>query len=191
MTLPGPAAAEALLRYMRDNREHLEPWVMRSGVGGDTVEYWRSELVHDLAEFQAGQSVRLVMLDADERVVGVCNFNQISGKRCFIGCSIDRGLQGRGWMHDAILAALRYMVNERGVTRFEASSFPENERSLKLIRRLRFRIEGISRDAVYFNGAWRDLVRAVLVLRPLSCDRARQAAPSSRGQAEPDPRLKP
>lgn len=167
LTLPGPAAAEGLLRYMRENREHLEPWVTRPGPGGDSVEYWRSELVHDLSEFQAGQSVRLVMLDADDQVVGVCNFTQIQGAKCFIGCSIDRGLQGRGVMHETLLAALRYMVNERGITRFEASSFPENERSLKLIKRLRFRIEGVSRDAVYFNGAWRDLVRAVLVLKRL------------------------
>ena len=44
----------------------------------------------------------------------------------------------------------------------QANYIPENHRSARLLQRLGFRVEGLARNYLFINGAWRDHVLAAL-----------------------------
>jgi ribosomal-protein-alanine N-acetyltransferase len=46
--------------------------------------------------------------------------------------------------------------------RVQANHLPENQRSARLLQRLGFRVEGLAREYLYINGAWRDHVLTAL-----------------------------
>lgn len=161
LTIPGARAATEMLRYMRENRDHLAPWMAPPDPRADGEPYWRLQLTQDLAEWHNGRGVRFLVFESG-RMVGMCSFTQISGGTCNLGYSIDHRLEGQGLMAEAVRAGLRFMFEEKGMRQVHASYMPSNERSGALLGRLGFRIEGTSRDAVYFNGRWQDLVRTVL-----------------------------
>ena len=65
-------------------------------------------------------------------------------------------------MFEALQATLGHAFEVLRLHRVQANHLPENHRSARLLRRLGFRIEGLARDYLYVNGAWRDHVLTAL-----------------------------
>ncbi len=63
---------------------------------------------------------------------------------------------GQGIMHEAISLILPFAFEQLGLHRIEATVMLENERSLRLLRRLGFREVGLSKHNMQIEGAWRD-----------------------------------
>ncbi len=80
-----------------------------------------------------------------------------------LGYSIDAAHEGRGLMHEALTAALADAFGPRvGLHRVQANVRPENTRSLHLLARLGFGIEGVAKEYLFIDGAWRDHVLTAL-----------------------------
>jgi len=65
-------------------------------------------------------------------------------------------------MAEGVALVLRYAFAELRLHRLDAQIQPGNHASLKLIRRLGFRFEGVSPDLLFIDGAWRDHERWAL-----------------------------
>lgn len=164
LTVVGPWASSAMVRYLKDNAEHFAPWFSALPPEGLTEEYWRGRHREQREAYREGRSLPLTLFRKESprgAVVGVCNFTQIyraAFQACYLGYSIDHRCEGTGMMREALEAALRYVFEEMGLHRVMANYQPTNERSGALLRRLGFTVEGCARDYLYINGAWRDHV---------------------------------
>lgn len=149
--------------YFARNREHFARWEPPRG-NVESVDFWRAALAGGLAEFEQGRSVRLVVLPregADRRLIARINFTQISRgvfQSCMLGYAIDHEHEGRGLMREALAASIDWIFETLKLHRVQANHLPDNERSAHLLARLGFVREGLARQYLYINGAWRDHV---------------------------------
>jgi ribosomal-protein-alanine N-acetyltransferase len=93
--------------------------------------------------------------------LGQIHFTQLSrGPFCsaVLGYSIDTAHEGQGLMHEALTAALADVFARVGLHRVQAAVRPDNVRSLALLERLGFEREGVAREYLFIDGAWRDHV---------------------------------
>ena len=100
--------------------------------------------------------------DGEARVIGHARFSQIArGPFCnaVLGYAIDAAHEGRGLMREALVAALADAFGPRvALHRVQANARPENTRSLLLLARLGFVVEGVAEEYLFIDGAWRDHV---------------------------------
>jgi RimJ/RimL family protein N-acetyltransferase len=75
-----------------------------------------------------------------------------------IGLDILHLYQGRGYGSEAINWALDYAFRRAGLHRVQVRGFSYNTGAIRLYERLGFTLEGREREAVYYEGAWWDVV---------------------------------
>jgi [ribosomal protein S5]-alanine N-acetyltransferase len=63
---------------------------------------------------------------------------------------------GRGYLSEGLALVLEYAFQELRLHRLEANIQPGNAASLRLIRRMGFRREGLAPAMLFIDGAWRD-----------------------------------
>jgi ribosomal-protein-alanine N-acetyltransferase len=169
LTLPGPDAARRVVSYYENNRAHLTPWEPPFPQGLFTVSFWERRLTQNRQEYVGGKSMRLALVSKDDPegpLLGLTNFTQFvrgAFMSCTLGYSIDRGVEGRGLMHEALASAIRHLFDELDMHRIQANYMPVNERSGRLLRRLGFVVEGYGRDYIFINGDWRDHILTALL----------------------------
>jgi ribosomal-protein-alanine N-acetyltransferase len=156
--------AQALLAFFLRNREYHRPWEPRAHEEFFTLAAQRGLLARRRAEYLEGRSACLLMFDraADGgEVIGRVNFSEIVRgpmQGCFLGYAVDAAYEGRGYMAEALRAAIPWAFTGLGLHRIQASYRPENERSGRLLERLGFVREGFARNFLFIDGAWRDHV---------------------------------
>ena len=95
----------------------------------------------------------------DDRIAGSLNVSNIvhGPFKCgAIGYSVFAHAAGQGLMGDALDTVVRYAFGPLGLHRLEANIQPGNARSIALVTRHGFRLEGFSPDFLFIDGAWRD-----------------------------------
>lgn len=158
-----PAFAEAAADYYRRNREAHARWNPPQTDATFSVEGQRERLAGNAAAIAAGTLVGwwLFAREAPHRAIGQIHLSQIArGPFCnaMLGYSIDTEHEGRGLMREALEAVLADAFDRVGLHRLQANVRPENLRSLALLDRLGFEREGLARDYLFIDGAWRDHV---------------------------------
>lgn len=161
---PDPALglARAIADFLARNRAHLAPWDPPRAPADDTPEAIQGNLVTGAAAFGAGQGWRwwLALADAPQRVVGNVSLSNLARgpfQNCSLGYALDAGCQGRGLMQEALQAVIaEAFAPAINLHRLQAAVRPENKRSLAVLARLGFADEGLARDYLYIDGAWRD-----------------------------------
>ena len=107
----------------------------------------------------------LICLRDGGAIAGLSNINNIIRGR-FQNGSLSYAAfaptAGQGYMAEGVALVLRYAFAELRLHRLDAQIQPGNHASLKLIRRLGFRFEGVSPDLLFIDGAWRDHERWAL-----------------------------
>ena len=168
LTLAPPEAAPRVVAYQRENWDHVARWSGPRGSDELSVANWRRRLEQFAADERAGTAVRLMLFPERNLagpVLGIVNFTQIFRgpfQACYLGYALDYRLEGRGLMREALEAAIRHVFDVLKLHRIMANYMPANERSAALARRLGFVPEGIARDYLYIDGAWRDHVLTAL-----------------------------
>ncbi len=157
------ADASAVARYVRENREFLAPWEPVRHEAWFTEEYWRMRLAQDVREHFQDRSLRLFLFPRQSpgEVAGVANFTNVirgSFQACHLGYALAARHVGKGFMTEALGAALEFVFREMRLHRVMAAHLPENERSAAVLRRLGFQAEGLARDYLLIGGRWRDHV---------------------------------
>jgi ribosomal-protein-alanine N-acetyltransferase len=162
--LAQPGMQESLVRFLRANfAGHLDRWSPPVVPSFFTEAFWRERLALCVEEYEAGRSVRFVIVPAEDpaTIIGTCNYtNIVRGpfQSCYLGYQIARASEGHGLMAEALQAGNRFMFETLRLHRIMANYRPENARSARLLERLGFVREGIARDYLFIDGAWRDHV---------------------------------
>jgi ribosomal-protein-alanine N-acetyltransferase len=168
--LARPGMQAGLARFLADNFEgHLDRWSPPATSAFFTEAFWRERLAIAVEEYHAGRAARFVLqLQGPESnsIVGTCTYtNIVRGPflACHLGYQIARSHEGRGLMAEALRATNEFAFRELRLHRIMANYRPENERSGKLLERLGFIREGVAKDYLFIDGAWRDHVLTALV----------------------------
>lgn len=155
------ADTAAVLNYYRKNKNFLASVEPTRCEGFYTFEFWQEQIEKSLFEFNYDQSLKLCLFKQSDlkQVVGKVNFHQIQrgvSHSCILGYSLAEPEQGKGYMTEALQAAIHYLFAEQHFHRITANYMPRNQRSGNLLRRLGFVVEGYARDYLLINGAWED-----------------------------------
>lgn len=154
----GPAVA----RFHQRNRAHLAPWDPPTPAAFYTTEFQTQRVQQGIEAFRLGQAFRYWMQDPDDpaEVIGSVHFSQVARgafHSAMLGYALDGQRQGQGLMHEALQAGLAEVFSPRvNLHRVQAAHRPENHRSAAVLDRLGFEHEGLARDYLFIDGAWRD-----------------------------------
>jgi len=151
--------AEDLIAANRESQAHHLPWVAsftdQAGFDG-----WFSRTL-------TGPNVGLVAREtASNEIVGVVNINEIVAgvfQSAYLGYYGMQRFAGKGFMTEALRAAVSYAFNDLGLHRLEANIQPGNTASIALARRVGFHKEGSSPRYLRIDGEWRDHERWALL----------------------------
>jgi L-amino acid N-acyltransferase YncA len=103
-----------------------------------------------------------LLAEREGSVVGWIVLAPVSARECYAGVaevSVYVGEEARGEGVGAeLLAALIESSESAGIWTLETGAFPENEASLRLLRRFGFRAVGTRERIGRLHGVWRDVV---------------------------------
>ena len=157
-----PAFAATVADFYRRNRDAHARWNPPMAEVVFSADGQTDRLAESAAAAAAGSGIGwwLFLPAAPERAIGQIHFSQIA-RRAFqnamLGYALDAECEGRGLMREALGAALADAFSPRILLhRVQANVRPENIRSLALLARLGFEREGLARDYLFIDGAWRD-----------------------------------
>ncbi|EHK2401615.1 GNAT family N-acetyltransferase [Clostridium perfringens] len=153
-----PENTEEMLDYYIRNEEHLRQYEPTRDSGFYTYEGQKEILTESFRQFIDGTSIDLGIFK-DEKLIGKIKLSNIVYgilRNAFVGYSIDKEHQGKGYMKEALNTVCSYAFEEMGLHRLEASTLMENSRSQVVLKACGFNELGISEKYLYINGEWRD-----------------------------------
>lgn len=96
-----------------------------------------------------------IVLRQTAELIGTCGYKRWEykrGSRAELGCDLLRIHWGTGLMTEALREAIRFGFEVMGLSRIEAMVFKGAERSVTLLHKLGFQLDGVLRDHGYLNG---------------------------------------
>ncbi|MGZ3775571.1 MAG: GNAT family N-acetyltransferase [Pseudobdellovibrionaceae bacterium] len=99
--------------------------------------------------------------------VSLMNFVRSVTQSSFIGYALFNPYWGNGYAEEAVRALIDIAFNDHKLHRVVAGIEPDNKRSLNLVRKLKFRKEGVSKRVVFLRNEWQDLVQYALTTEDL------------------------
>ncbi len=167
-------------RVMDVRRVRLEPLTMHRA--GDFLEaVGRSKQLHRhwvyppatkeafrsfVARFRDPSHVGFLVLTEGSELAGVVNASEIV-RSCFqsayLGYYGFAPFERQGYMTAGIAEALKALFGRHKLQRIEANIQPDNMASIRLVKRLGFRYEGLSPRYLKVGGRWRDHQRWALL----------------------------
>lgn len=140
---------EEYIRKARANRELHNPWLSPPATGADFDAY-----LDRLAE-PVREGFAICLAETGE-LAGYCSINNIV-QGAFRCGAIGYGafLPGRGLVAEGVGLVVRHAFGPMGLHRLEVNVQPGNTASLALAERLGCRLEGVSPDFLFIDGAWR------------------------------------
>lgn len=80
---------------------------------------------------------------------------------CFLGYKLDQDFLNRGYMTEAVRAAVDYAFGPLALHRVEANIMPHNQASLRVAEKCGFQPRGWPRRYLCINGVWEDHLHMV------------------------------
>ncbi len=153
-----PENTEEMLDYYIRNEDHLRQYEPTRDSSFYTYEGQKEILTESFRQFIDGNSIDLGIFK-DEKLIGKIKLSNIVYgilRNAFVGYSIDKEHQGKGYMKEALNTVCSYAFEEMGLHRLEASTLMDNSRSQGVLKACGFNELGISEKYLYINGEWRD-----------------------------------
>ncbi|GAB3622954.1 GNAT family protein [Mariniluteicoccus endophyticus] len=161
--------AREWLEVRRANREWLRPWEATVPPGAEPGPPTFRALVRTLTtQAKDGRTLPWAVwwdesLGADWRVrprlagqLTVSGILRGSAQSAQVGYWVDERLAGRGIIPTAVALATDHCFRRLGIHRMEVAIRPENVKSLRVVKKLGFREEGLRPAYLHIDHAWRD-----------------------------------
>lgn len=164
LRVPTERDAEAVARFVTDNREHFARWDPVREDEYFTAAYWKRLIAANLEFIRAGTHLQFIVGEQggeNHDVVGQISLSGITRgvfQAGYLGYGLDHRHVGKGYMSEALQAVIDYCFTEMNLHRIMANYMPGNARSQRLLERLGFEREGFARDYLYLAGGWQDHV---------------------------------
>lgn len=153
--------AGAWSRVRRRDRAHLEPWeptAPGTWENNNAALAWPGQWSTLRALARRGMSLPFVITVDGELAGQVTVGNVVRGSLCsaWVGYWVGTHVAAGGVATSAVAMVVDHCFAAAGLHRLEATVRPENVRSLRVLRRLGFREEGLFRRYLDVAGGWRD-----------------------------------
>jgi [ribosomal protein S5]-alanine N-acetyltransferase len=161
----------------RRNNDWLTPWEpARNPNLPDVVESGEAFAMRCSArerERQLGTGFGFGVFVADDDRRGATRFcgeiNLTSVQRgpfqsAYVGYWIDKDQAGRGLMPEAVVLLARFAFEQVHLHRIQISIIPRNNRSRRVVEKLKLRDEGIAQRYLEINGTWEDHIRYAVTI---------------------------
>lgn len=102
----------------------------------------------------------------DDEIIGtVCISSIIFGsvKSCYLSYKVAYNKQGLGYATEAVQEVIDFAFKILKLHRIESYVMPKNAKSLRVMEKLGFEQEGLSRRCLEVNGVWEDHLRFSLL----------------------------
>lgn len=156
-----PEYCDYVLHFYASNQSHFQPFDPAYPHHYYTSEYQRSSLSFEFNAYKNGTGVRYYVFKKEhpQSIIGTISFNNIT-YGCYqsacVGYKFDQKHLHSGFATESLTKGLEVMFNEVGLHRLEAFVHPDNLPSIRLIKRLGFTFEGISREYARIKNEWQD-----------------------------------
>jgi len=158
-----PGDRDEFLALMAASRDLHEPWAIPLV----TSAAWETLLARARRDdFEALLACRR---DTGE-IAGFFNLSQIirgGFQNAYLGYAAFAPSARQGLMAEGLLLVVRHAFRELRLHRVEANIQPGNERSIALVKRCGFRLEGFSPRYLKIGGRWRDHERWAITVEDL------------------------
>ncbi|MFD0714396.1 GNAT family N-acetyltransferase [Paenibacillus sp. GCM10027626] len=129
----------------------------------DLYTYAETEAFVNHVIFGAGDSAKnFIIVDKNnDQAIGITALVQLDYKNRNAECILDIGEKeywGKGIGTEALTLLLDYAFLEMNLHRVSLRVFSFNDKAVRLYTKLGFQQEGISRQAIYRDGSWSDIV---------------------------------
>ena len=159
--------APALLDYLTRNRDFLSEWEPVRDEAYYTLPSAQEFIRAEHADHRRQSAMKLHLSKKGEKriigYVGLSNIVRGAFLSCFAGCRLDTDEINRGYMTEAMREVIRIAFDGMGLHRIEANIIPRNVRSRRVVEKLGFTLEGMSRKYLRINGVWEDHLHYVLL----------------------------
>ncbi|WDI31416.1 GNAT family protein [Hyphococcus flavus] len=148
------------------SREHLIAWEEDWAPDQLSIAVFKRRLASQAKDAKRGGGLSLSVFRRDDRVmvggVTLTNVRYGASRSGILGYWIGAPYVRLGYGAKAVAAMLDHLFDAISLNRVIAACQPENIASQKLLERCGFKKEGLARDYLKINGAWRDhLIYAV------------------------------
>ncbi|MCX3063352.1 GNAT family N-acetyltransferase [Streptomyces beihaiensis] len=154
--------ADEFTARARESEPLHRPWLFPP-LGAASFAAYAQRLIDE-----PGRHGFLVCERAGGAIAGFININNVvmGAFRCgALGYGAFAHAAGRGLMTEGLDLVVRHAFGPLGLHRLEINVQPGNTASIALARRAGFRLEGLSPDFLYVDGAWRDHERWALTAK--------------------------
>ena len=132
-----------------------------------TVKGARDNLRYDDRLSRKCQEFRFWIFEkGSKKIIGTVCIGSIlfgSVKSCFLSYKVDTAYQGKGYATEAVREVCDFAFNILQLHRIESYVMPRNAKSLRVMEKLGFENEGVSRRCLEVNGVWEDHIRFSLL----------------------------
>lgn len=150
----GPALWEAV-ESSRDELARWLPWVPYNNSPSTSQRYAEA----CAADWDNGRALRFAIRDnTSQQLLGVVSLDNCVHlhRNCDLGYWLQTPATGAGLMTEAANLCLAFAFDDLALRRVRCAAASDNHRSLRIIARLGFHFEGISRQAEFVGGRWVD-----------------------------------
>ena len=160
LRLPRHTDSDSWIALRRQSRAFLEPWEpLWQHDHLERSSFRRRVRTSRHAAAEGRTWSYLVFRTADDMLLGGLSVENRRGwpaNTATLGYWIGEPHARRGYMTDAVEAAVRHVFLDLDASRVEAACVPENEASRRLLLRCGFRREGRADAYLEINGVWRE-----------------------------------
>lgn len=157
---PNTKNAKKVLDYYERNENFLKEWDPTRDELFYTIDTQKKTLKYECEFVKFGEQYRFwINKKHEDKLIGnICFSNIVMGnfKSCFTSYKLDEKEINNGYITEALDTAISYMFEEVGLHRVEVNVIPRNVKSRKVVEKLNFVEEGISKKYLLINGVWED-----------------------------------
>ncbi len=156
--------APKLAKYYLKNREWFEEFEFTHQDSYYTEEYQLRSMKYEMQEIEKKQNIYYyVFLKEDpETIIGTISYSRLRPApylSTIFGYDLGHDYWGKGLMKEACMETIKEIFQTYGMHRIEARVSPANIRSIYLLQRMGFVLEGVEYKSVQVRGEFRDHLR--------------------------------
>lgn len=162
-----PKLSQRVLEYYKENKTFLQPTEPKRAPDFFTLEMQKQLLQQDWEHYKNQTGVRLWVATKENpnRIIGMVALNNIirgAFQSATVAYKCHKDELNKGYITEALEKLIFIAFYELRLHRLEANIMPRNAPSLRVVEKLGFYNEGLSKNYLKINGKWEDHIHMVL-----------------------------